>query len=233
MLGQQHALTGAVAAIITAQVFDATWLEIGAGAIAVLGASLYPDIDHERSTVSNTFGPFSRFLSWVICKLTGGHRRGTHSVLGIAALALLVQVCLDHRGTWWSIAVLTVVMSLLIAGPLRLLKIKGWLDDVIPVPIALAAAWWPEVPLRLLPVAIFIGAMVHVLGDMITKQGCPVLWPLSAKRYRLAWLKAGGWTERYVLRWLFVIAIPVAACWEWINPWWLELVAEAQKYLAQ
>ena len=147
-------------------------------------------------------------------------------------MTILVQLCLDHRGQPWSIAVLSVILFLCLAGPLRLLKIKGWLDDLLPIPVAIVAAWRPEVPLALAPHMIMIGVLVHILGDMITKQGCPVLWPLKSKRYRLARFKAGGQAERWFFRPAFVIAIPVAACWEWINPWWLAGLEAAQKYLA-
>jgi membrane-bound metal-dependent hydrolase YbcI (DUF457 family) len=67
-----------------------------------------------------------------------------------------------------------------------------------------------------------IGILVHVLGDMITKKGVPVLWPLSTTSYRLARLKAGGWTERWILTPVFWAAIPVAALWTWIDPMWVE-----------
>lgn len=226
MMGKAHVLTGVLAAVVWAQQISATWADLAVGAIAVTGASLVPDIDCGSSTVSNTFGPVSRALSWMTRKATGGHRRGTHSIGGTAILALVVQTALDHRGTWWSIAVLTVVLSLCMAGPLRLLRIRGWVDDVAPVPIACAAAWWEAVPLRLVPAALVIGVSVHVLGDMITKRGCPVLWPLSRKSYRLARLKAGGPTERWVLTPVFWVSIPVAACWTWIDPWWVELVSQ-------
>lgn len=225
MMGKSHALTGVLAGVIAAQVFESTWGAIAAGAVVVLGASLVPDLDCGSSTIANTLGPLTRGLSWVVRKSTGGHRTATHSIVGAASLATVVQVALDHRGDTWATVVLAVVLFLCIAGPLRLMKIRGWLDDVIPIPLAIIAAMWDAVPLELMPTCLFVGVMVHILGDMITKMGCPILWPLSSDKVSLAALKAGGPTEVYLLRPAFVIAIPVAACWTWIDPYWVAMLS--------
>ena len=71
--------------------------------------------------------------------------------------------------------------------------------------------------------------LVHVLGDMITRKGCPVLWPVTSRSYRLARLRAGGWTELYILRPAFWVAIPVAVCWTWIDPYWVTLVESVRQ----
>lgn len=233
MMGFSHALTGVLAAVIAAQVLDSTWGAVAIGAVVLTGASLVPDLDCGSSTVSNTLGPLTRLLSWVIRRGTGGHRRGTHSIAGAGLLAVLAQVAVDHRDQFWAMVALGVVLFLCIAGPLRLMKIRGWLDDVIPIPIAAVMVAWDAVPLDLLPVCLFIGFLVHILGDMITKMGCPVFWPVDSKSYALAKLKAGGWTEVNILRPAFIVAIPIAACWTWLDPYWVELVAEAQSYLAE
>lgn len=219
MMGISHALTGLVAAAVVAQVIDTTWPDMVVGAVVVVGATMVPDIDHENATITKTLGPLTRGLSWVVRKLTGGHRRGTHSVAGAAALAGVVQLAVDQRGSPWSTAVLSLVLCLCLAGPLRLLRIRGWLDDVLPIPLAIGAVLWPPVPLTLMAPMIFTGMIVHVLGDMITKQGCPIWWPLSDRRHRLATLTAGGRMERWILRPMFVISIPVIVCWDWVSPY--------------
>jgi membrane-bound metal-dependent hydrolase YbcI (DUF457 family) len=233
MMGDSHALTGVVAGIIAAHAFDSTWAAIGVGAVALLGATLVPDLDCGSSTVANTAGWLTRLLSWVIRKSTGGHRTATHSILGAASLAVLAQVAIDHRDQGWAIAVLTVILFLCIAGPLRLLHIRGILDDLIPAPIALGMVMWDAVPLDLVPVSLFIGVLVHILGDMITKMGCPVLWPLSSDKINLARLKAGGWTERKILKPVFVVAIPVALFWPLIDPYWVDMLASLTQHLGR
>lgn len=233
MMGFSHALTGVLAAIIAAQVLNSTWGSIAVGAVVLTGASLVPDLDCQSSTISNTLGWLTRALSWLIRKSTGGHRRGTHSIAGAGGLAIVAHMAVLHRDQLWAMVVLGVVLFLCIAGPIRLMGIEGILDDLIPIPIALVMVTWDAVPLDLLPACLFIGFMVHILGDMITKMGCPVFWPLDSKSYALAKLKAGGWTEVNILRPAFVVAIPIAACWTWLDPYWVELLAEAQSYLAR
>lgn len=230
-MGFSHALTGALAGVIAAQVFDSTWGAIAVGTVVTIGASLVPDLDCGSSTVSNTLGPLTRLLSWLIRNGTGGHRRGTHSIAGAAALALLAHVAVDHRAELWSKVVLGVVLFLCIAGPVRLMKIRGILDDLIPIPIAFVMVTWDAVPLELVPASLFIGFMVHILGDMITKMGCPVFWPVDSKSYALAKLKAGGWTEVNILRPAFIVAIPIALCWTWLDPYWVELLNYLAEYL--
>lgn len=223
MMGVSHALTGVVAGVITYQVTDASIPAGVVGATIVIGGSLFPDIDHDRSTISNTGGRVTRLLSWALRRATGGHRTATHSILGVAAAAMLVQVALEHRREVWAIAVLAVILFLCWAAPIRLLKIRGWVDNVLPLPAAIGAAWWPAFPLELMPHALAIGMSVHIIGDMITKMGCPILWPFGGKT-RLMTLTAGGPVERFLLRPLFVVAIPVAVGWDLVDPYWVELV---------
>jgi membrane-bound metal-dependent hydrolase YbcI (DUF457 family) len=89
-MGRTHALSGA--AIFTA---GAWALPLGTGqvllgAVVCAGAAVLPDIDHHGSHAARTFGPFTRGFAWVVGKVAGGHRNGTHSALGVALIAALV-----------------------------------------------------------------------------------------------------------------------------------------------
>ena len=44
---------------------------------------MLPDIDHPDSTISRSFGFLTEWFAWLVDKLSGGHRHGTHSLLGI------------------------------------------------------------------------------------------------------------------------------------------------------
>jgi len=69
-----------------------------------------------------------------------------------------------------------------------------------------------------LGVAIGVGGIVHLLGDMLTRHGCPLLWPLPVGRrmWRCVGVpdpvsvKVGGKVETYVLRTAFALATVVA-----------------------
>jgi membrane-bound metal-dependent hydrolase YbcI (DUF457 family) len=67
--------------------------------------------------------------------------------------------------------------------------------------------------------ALGAGSLLHILGDMLTRHGCPVLWPISAsgRRWRCVGLpdwfsvKVGGKVEVYLLRTAFWLVSLVAA----------------------
>jgi membrane-bound metal-dependent hydrolase YbcI (DUF457 family) len=62
--------------------------------------------------------------------------------------------------------------------------------------------WW-------LPAAVATGVGVGGVGpDCLTVRGCPLLWPLSRARFRVAWMTTGEWVER-VFRWV-VVAVAAA-----------------------
>ncbi|MEO5874709.1 MAG: metal-dependent hydrolase [Streptosporangiaceae bacterium] len=91
-MGRTHALSGA--AIFTAAAaalpLSLPTGQVMLGAVVCAGAAVLPDIDHHGSHVARTFGPFTRGFAWVVGKVAGGHRNGTHSALGVALIAALV-----------------------------------------------------------------------------------------------------------------------------------------------
>lgn len=56
---------------------------------------------------------------------------------------------------------------------------------------AASPAWW-------LPAAMGVGVVAHLLGDLPTQSGVPVLWPLSSGRLALKIMKVGGRGEAAV-----------------------------------
>lgn len=51
-------------------------------------------------------------------------------------------------------------------------------------------AFIPRLPLFCYA-AVILGCVTHILGDMLTISGVPVLWPLK-RCYRLGWMRTGG-----------------------------------------
>src|SRR5690606_1942141 len=111
-----------------------------------------------------------------------GHRLVTHTIPGCLLASLVVaSLCLLHPAAGGVVACL--LARLLCLG---LRKAGGG--------VALAAggvavwvltqhfAWW-----WVLPVASFLGCLVHILGDTVTNSGTPLLWPLArgGRRWRL------------------------------------------------
>ena len=62
------------------------------GALICAGAALLPDLDHPGGTVARSLPPVSRWLAKGLSRLAGGHRRGTHSLLGLLAIMVLAEL---------------------------------------------------------------------------------------------------------------------------------------------
>src|SRR5579859_2494613 len=86
--GRDHALTGAVAFAAAAPLLHLTALSVAAGTVLTAGAALLPDIDEPGSTISRQGGFLTMNLAWIVHRVSGGHRKGTHSFLGVAVFAV-------------------------------------------------------------------------------------------------------------------------------------------------
>lgn len=218
MMGMSHALTGMVAWAGLQAVHPQPLPVQVVGYAVTAGAALLPDLDHQRSTATRSLGPLTMMLGRVVQIVSGGHRRMTHSLLGCATLALGVEMAVRARPGVVGACATTVLLAVVLASvvhlvPLRSFK-RGWADEIVAAVVAGVLAWWPGLDLSALGWSIWTGTMVHVLGDAITRQGVPLWWPLSDRKIVLAHLRAGGPTERWILRPAFVLALPVIWFWE-------------------
>ncbi|MDR7302610.1 metal-dependent hydrolase [Haloactinomyces albus] len=203
--GPTHAMSGLVAwAAVTAMADDhsigqlspKTWV---VGATLATGAALLPDIDHPQSTVARTFGGMSRGFSAAMSGLsgflyrltrtkhdsdrTGTHRGFTHTLV-FAVLAGLVTTAIVQTSEGAALGVL----MFLFAG----LAVRGLMHNWSPKSDALLIAatslvltlvcwaWAGDQPsdAAAFGVAVMIGCVAHFIGDAVTEQGCPMLWPL-------------------------------------------------------
>lgn len=226
MMGRAHALTGVLGATWLAKITNADVPTFVLVCTTLPGAALFSDIDHARSTVSNTFGPLTRVLSRVL-----HHRRETHSIPGILSIGLVISVCAKLNDPvngvpvmYTSRTVLAVVLILVWASVIRLFRISGKLDDFAPIPFAVVFAFFPEwlvsmglspFPFYVLGPVVIAGMLIHVVGDILTKQPVPLLWPLSKAKTSLGLFKAGGWFERWIVTPALLGGIGWTG-WEWI-----------------
>lgn len=159
---------------------------IVAGAVVTAGAALLPDADHHNGTIAHSLPPISKAITRFVGQVSGGHRHATHSLFGalvVFALAwALASLRIDLR---WGIAddfqigawVLIVLMVSFAAKALHL--IRGWRTAwSISITVATAAVYFAPEQLWWLPLSVGYGAFLHVLGDWLTTQGSPWLWPL-------------------------------------------------------
>lgn len=242
MLGRDHALSGAAAFTAAAPLLHVTGIiPLAAGAVLTAGAALLPDLDQTGSSAARSLGFATRAFAWLIRRLAGGHRHGTHSLLGLAAFTAVVTVIarwsrvhalaggassFTPGGYWfrdWLVPVLGwqtlpvyLVTVLLVASALRALRIGGHRGDLIAFGIAAALTWFqPVTVLWTLPAVTALGCAIHMAGDALTDEGIPVLWPFSHREFHLlpSWLRftTGQFAEHWIVSPLLIAGLAAAA----------------------
>lgn len=246
MLGRDHALSGAVAFTAAAPLLHATGIiPMAAGAALTAGAALLPDLDHPSSTAARSLGFLTRTFAWTLARVSGGHRHGTHSLLGIAAFTAAVTVTarwsLRHSlscaadpfaspasqwfgmmNAWcypvpsWQQLPAALITVLLLASALRALRIAGHHGDLLAIGCAAALTWLePAALMQALPVATVIGCAVHIAGDALTDEGCPLLYPLSRREIHLLpkglRFTTGKFAEHWIISPLLLAGLTLAA----------------------
>lgn len=218
MIGHTHALSGAVVFLAATTALE--HLEpfnpaaIALGAVTAAGAALLPDLDHTQATAARTFGPATRILARAVETISGGHRHATHSLLGAAAFTGLAVAAAAYRG--WPLAIL-LALCIGLADRALLPRAKPRRDwkltwgDVAGLVHAAAAAYvgwllaFSALDMVVVPWAVTIGVLAHLIGDALTEQGIPWLYPLR-RWYRMATIDTG----KVVERWIVVPALYVA-----------------------
>ncbi|QUH05027.1 metal-dependent hydrolase [Saccharopolyspora erythraea] len=203
--GPTHAMSGLAAwAAVTAladthaigQLSPKTWV---VGATLASGAALLPDIDHPKSTVASTFGGVSRGASAALSgfsgflyRLTrtkrdsdrdGTHRGFTHTLI-FAVLAGLATTAIVQTSQGTALGVLMFFFAgLAVRGLMHTWcpRKDAILITVASLVLTLACwAWAGDQPTdaAAFGLAVMIGCVAHFVGDAITEQGCPMLWPV-------------------------------------------------------
>jgi membrane-bound metal-dependent hydrolase YbcI (DUF457 family) len=144
----------------------------------------------------------------------GGHRAGTHSILGILALGAVAQACVTFRHNVIAMAILSAILIVTLAAGVRTFRIPGVWDDVAPIPVVIGLVWMTNVDLSAVPVALMLGCAVHVAGDCLTNSGCPLGWPFSRERVALRLFSTGKWAEKMIVYPLMVGSALLVAGWQ-------------------
>lgn len=190
MMGAHHAVSGAAAWVaITSTVPHALgWhpmpvASVVVGAAVTAGAALLPDADHHNGTIAHSAGALSQAAATTVEHMSGGHRHGLHSILAVAALTFGAV----EAGRWYRVvpvlglipagsALLFVALIAFMVKALHLTRggiVALWSTAAVAGLVVLV--WSPTI-LGLLPSAVALGAIVHLVGDMLTTGGVPLLW---------------------------------------------------------
>lgn len=216
-------------------------LTVAVGATVCAGGALLPDLDlsgkvtrnQGGATVAHTFGVFSLFVAEVIEKVSlgiytatrlskdprrnNGHRTFTHTLPFAALVGWGTTTLAAHYGKWAVVGIIFFMAGLALRGLFETWAERaGW---VIVTLCSAVIAWFTAANLPgdrgypMLGFAVGFGCVVHLLGDIITSAGVPILWPLPTGRrmWRMIGVpngiavKVGGKTETIVLRTVFTV----------------------------
>jgi membrane-bound metal-dependent hydrolase YbcI (DUF457 family) len=183
--GVSHVTTGVVAGLATAPLVTSGPYETALWCAAVGGAAMWPDIDHPSATIARTFGPVTTLLSRLAFRLSGGHRKGTHSLAFAAASGVVA-----HLAAWASPVAGGVLLVLFIGLGLRGANAAVPRHQRINVAVhfavatgAVLLAYGQGLTLGWLGAAVALGSVTHLAGDCLTEAGCPLFRPWSRRSY--------------------------------------------------
>lgn len=225
-------------------------LAIAVGTAVCAGGALLPDMDLSGkvtankggATVARTFGVLSLFVAEVVEKFSlgvytatrlskdpdrdNGHRTLTHTIPFTVLVGWGTTALCTRYGKWAVIPILFFMVGLALRGLFHeWAQRAGW---VIVTLVSLGAAYYAFLNLPadrgypMLGLAVGIGCFVHLMGDIITSAGIPLLWPIPTGRGRM-WrmigvpnavaVRVGGKVEVLVLRTLFAAVSMAAAAY--------------------
>lgn len=170
-------------------VLDVSPVGVVTGALVTAGAAMLPDADHHNATIAHSLPPLSNALCSEIGRIAGGHRHGTHSILGITTfilIAWLAGLWSQDTQTFGTIypgaGILSVLLAAFAAKALKIIpdtmRKSPW---AVGLAIGLFITLFAPQEQGWFPTAVGVGTIVHILGDMLTTEGCNLLWPMTIK----------------------------------------------------
>lgn len=185
MLGYSHALSG----LVTGVAVGGWLMHLTPGPLALFASltaayALAPDLDACHSTEARSFGFVTEVFAWLVEKIGGGHRHGTHSLVGVAAFTGAAWLACHYRHDMGGRVALGVILAVGFAAAMDALRVGGHGGNLLACAGA-AAMTWKGYGLALVPVAAALGASTHLLGDSATRCGVPLAWPLTMREFHL------------------------------------------------
>lgn len=191
--------------------------ELAAGTVVTAGAAMLPDLDHPQATVSRSLGSVTQTMSKGFAKLLGGHRNGSHSLLFAGAVGALLAAGLGgSSGPWIALGICFFFSSLVVrtlteADGLICAAISGIVGAAL-VTIAPTMDW--------LFFSVIIGCLLHDLGDVVTPEGVPPLWPLSKARLSIPIIgHTGDLREKLIAGFCGLAAVWLLATMVFVPTW--------------
>lgn len=184
-----------------------------AGALVCAGAALLPDADHHSGTIAHSVPVFGKVVARSIEGASGGHRHGFHTVLAAALITLLAVLVGRVTAAVPPLGIVpigpAVATVALICFAVKARGLVGRWSTAWGLGLVAAAAVVLFSPdnRSWFPVAVGLGFLTHLAGDLLTVEGVPSpTWPVSLVPPRF-------WTRIPVLRAIWkrngFIAVPL------------------------
>ncbi|GAB3752431.1 metal-dependent hydrolase [Zhihengliuella somnathii] len=165
---------------------------VATGAMVCAGAALLPDADHRRASIAHSLPPVTAVLCATVGRAAGGHRQGTHSLVGIVVavvLAWLVGLWVIDAGghpIYLGAGMASILLVSLAAKALKFvpdsMRKTPWVVGIVAG--AAVAALSPPDP-RWFVAAVGLGVIAHLVGDLLTVGGINPFWPFRFRRPRV------------------------------------------------
>lgn len=185
MLGRDHTLSGLAAGLAAGILLHKSPAVDGELAAFTAGMALLPDLDSCGSGPARSLGLISGAVSHIVRRISGGHRHGTHSLLGIAVFTGLAVLAGYFRHDYAGMAGLALLITLTVSGAAECTRVlDGHKADLLGAAVA-AGVVFAGYGLALIPLAVGLGCTTHLLGDSLTDSGVNWFWPLSQHRFHI------------------------------------------------
>lgn len=196
MMGVNHATSGAAAWIaatgampyLTSGAYPLDPVGVIAGSFVCAGAALLPDADHHSATIARSVPIFGRLAAGAVNSVSGGHRHGAHSLIAAALVGAgawgltLLTLTTDRLGTF-SVGTVIGAAALMCFAVKARDMVESWLTAwVLGALFALLLVLLAPSSIAWFPLAVVLGFVAHLAGDLLTTGGLPgLLWPIRVR----------------------------------------------------
>ncbi|HET6825536.1 MAG TPA: metal-dependent hydrolase [Amnibacterium sp.] len=205
-MGINHATSGAAVwfaatatlPALSTDLYPLAPMGVLAGALVCAGAALLPDADHHSGTIAHSIPVLGRLAARTVEDVSGGHRHGAHTLFAgviVTVLAVLlgrvtaVVPLLGRVPIGPAIATIALICFAVKARDLVKRWSTAWLLGLLTAAAVLVFS--PDNPVWF-PVAVGLGFVTHIAGDLLTVEGVPsLIWPIQVKPPR-AWSRTPG-----------------------------------------
>lgn len=234
MLGRSHVVSGIAGSTIALATIPALSADIPTTVAAIsliAGGAIVPDLDHPGATISRSLPPVSKIVSHTVSIVSGGHRNGTHGIIGWLVFGILTfLLCLwtinvgdvSLAGHTWHVGTLHIGMGLICGFCCGIALTALHLDPLgVPSWIVAAAAFIITAEGHIDPIiagtCMMVGCAIHsLLGDGLTTERVPLLYPFSKHRFGLPILgKTGSNRETLYVALLLIMTVATSFWLAW------------------